>query len=174
MRIGSVNYRHPVGIYIGEDRVNFEGLATLSGGYSLGDSNRLRDGRGKVRPLLRSHNQGSLAHQITQLLEELGSTAEEVSRSLQRSGVKATPRSETDCALAVYLSAVLGSDPRVASVKVSSTAVIVRRRSIWRPPTIVTLPAPCRNFVAAFDSDGYPELIRKTPDRRPNDAKHSM
>jgi hypothetical protein len=59
-----------------------------------------------------------LKRQVGDLLVGLGTTADEVASSLGASGVRGTPRSNRTCPVALYLSAIMGADPRVRSVTI--------------------------------------------------------
>jgi hypothetical protein len=59
-----------------------------------------------------------LKRQIQDVFAELGSCRIEVAEALRNSGVHAVPKDPQDCAVAVYLKAILGADPRVVSVLV--------------------------------------------------------
>ena len=51
-----------------------------------------------------------LKRQVGDLLVGLGATPDEVASSLEASGVRGTPRSNRNCPIALYLSAVMGAD----------------------------------------------------------------
>lgn len=108
-----------------------------------------------------------LKRQSRALLTELGSSADEVSESLQAAGVRGVPRNNRSCAVAVYLTALMGSDPRVRSVNVGHCAVLIETAASpgFRPTgrLLVQLPKPVRQFVAAFDALEYPAVIRESP-----------
>jgi hypothetical protein len=97
----------------------------------------------------------------------LGSSPDEVSDSLEDCGVRGVPRSNGSCAIALYLSALMGSDPRVRSVRVGHCAVLIdvatgpENRPHGR--LLVQLPKPVRQFVAAFDALEYPTVVRRCP-----------
>jgi hypothetical protein len=71
----------------------------------------------------------------------------------------------------VYLSAVVGADPRVKTVRVLPVRVVVTLEHGWRPPLTVPLPRALRHFVAGFDGRLYPTLLRPSTEvdrgRRP-------
>jgi hypothetical protein len=98
------------------------------------------------------------------LLAGLGDNADEVAEALESAGVVGTPTSNRGCAVALYLSAVMGSDPHVRSVVVGHCSLVINlvqpgdRRPAGRLQ--VQLPKPVRQFVAAFDARRYPTVVR--------------
>jgi hypothetical protein len=92
------------------------------------------------------------------------------------------PRSNQSCAIALYLTALMGSDSGVRSVAIGPCSLVME---IISPPDgrpagrlLVQLPKPVRRFVAAFDAQQYPTLTRQRgddarpaapPDRAPAD-----
>ncbi len=108
-----------------------------------------------------------LKRQSRALLSELGSSPDEVSQSLEVAGVRGVPRSNRGCAIALYLSALMGSDPRVRAVRVGHCAVLIDIATgpALRPSgrLMVQLPKPVRQFVAAFDALEYPTVVRPCP-----------
>lgn len=108
-----------------------------------------------------------LKRQSRALLSELGSSPDEVSESLKAAGVRGVPRSNRSCAIALYLSALMGSDPRVRTVRVGHCAVLIdmAKGPENRPNgrLLVQLPKPVRQFVAAFDALEYPMVVRPCP-----------
>jgi hypothetical protein len=105
-----------------------------------------------------------LRGQVRDLLGSLGGDVGVVAKHLEEAGVRGTPRDSGDCAIAVYLSAVVGTDPAVRNLKVTADRVIITRAPRWRPPMTVSLPVSLRSFVASFDRDCYPQLTRATQD----------
>ncbi len=107
-----------------------------------------------------------LKHQAGDLLGGLGSCRTDVAIALRNVGVRGIPKDSQDCAVAVYLRAVLGTDPRVQSFTVGRVAVKLhtseRRQWTHRPSFVrVRLPDPVRQFISAFDEGFYPDLIRE-------------
>lgn len=101
---------------------------------------------------------GALERQVAAFLVGLGSTGVEIAARLAREGVRGVPGDTDDCAVAVYLHAVLGPDHQVRSVTVNDGAVAVsrcRRRGISVP-----LPEPVRAFIGEFDKGRFPVLVR--------------
>jgi hypothetical protein len=111
----------------------------------------------------------ALKRETTDLLTELGRTPDEVAASFEAAGVAGLPRSNRSCAVALYLSAVLGAHPRVRSVAVGHCSVAITLVSVpdQRPAgrLLVQLPKPVRQFVAAFDAEQYPDLTRQRAPR---------
>jgi len=98
------------------------------------------------------------------LLAELGSTPDEVARTLESTGVQGVPRDNHSCAVALYLSALVGSEPRIRSVAVGHCSLMI---TLVAPVDArpagrlrVQLPKAVRGFVAEFDAHHYPEVTR--------------
>lgn len=103
------------------------------------------------------------------LLAGLGDGPDQVAESLQASGVRGVPKDNRTCAVALYVSALLGSEPRVRAVSVGhcSMALTIVTAADHRPAgrLQVQLPKPVRQFVAAFDDGRYPQVVdEKAPD----------
>lgn len=94
------------------------------------------------------------------LLASLGTSASAVAAALTEAGVRGLPSNARECAVAVYLGAVISADSRVRSVKVCKSEIQIERTGCWRRSVIVPLPDPVRQFVAAFDARSYPVLLR--------------
>ncbi len=104
-----------------------------------------------------------LKRQIRELLSGLGGCGSEVAAALGDLGVRAEPRDPRDCAIAVYLRAVVGADHRIRAVAVQRDDVkVLTERARFNLPNVVTvrLPEPVRRFIEAFDEAAYPNLIR--------------
>lgn len=95
----------------------------------------------------------------SELLASLGETVDGVVTSLRSAGVRGTPTNAEQCAIAVYLRAVMTSDTRVRSVSVGNTSVMVAPDQRWRRSVAVPLPSPVRQFIEAFDERRYPDLV---------------
>ena len=96
------------------------------------------------------------------LLKTLGADAGSVATSLAAAGVKGQPADARQCALAVYLHAVMDGDPRVASVRVFHDRLVIGSPGRLRQRrVVVSLPAAVRAFVAGFDAQRYPVLVRQ-------------
>ena len=102
----------------------------------------------------------TVGRQAQELLDSLGGTPAEVADSLADLGVQGIPANSRGCAIAVYLDAVIAADSRVRGVKVCKSEVLVERIGWRRRSVVVTLPAPVRQFVAAFDARQFPTLVR--------------
>ena len=103
---------------------------------------------------------GVLRAQVRRELRSLGTNKDEVAHRLEAAGVQGAPGKVAECAIAVYLSAVVAADPRVQRVLVSSERVFLRVRRWWWPWTGVALPKALRQFVVDFDHRRYPALVR--------------
>ncbi|MBV8464079.1 MAG: hypothetical protein JO368_12340 [Acidimicrobiales bacterium] len=107
-----------------------------------------------------------LKRETGDLLTGLGATPEQVARSLAAAGVEGLPRSNRSCAIARYLTAVMGGEPSVRAVAVGPCSLMIHmvRPRDGKPAgrLLVQLPKPVRQFVAAFDAGDYPELERGT------------
>jgi hypothetical protein len=99
-----------------------------------------------LRPLVRA------------LLTGLGASGSEVARYLAEREVAGTAGDRNHCAVARFLSAVVGAEPGVRSVQVFRRLAVLNLERRW-PWTFVVLPKPVRRFVAAFDAGCFPELV---------------
>lgn len=106
------------------------------------------------------------------VLGSLGGEPPEVARRLQSAGVQGTPGDPRDCAIAVYLSAIVTADPAIRAVKVTTDSVVISPARRWQPPIVVGLSEGLRTFVAGFDRRAYPELVRRRGEKvsRPEPA----
>jgi hypothetical protein len=108
-----------------------------------------------------------LKRQTRTLLTELGASPDEVFESLNAAGVHGVPKDNRSCAVARYVSALMGSDPRVRAVNVGHCSLLIDTAAPpeFRPNgrLLVQLPKPVRQFVAAFDARRYPEMIEERP-----------
>lgn len=107
----------------------------------------------------RRQQRSALSKDVSTLFEQLGGSAEEVADSLGRHGVSGRQASDTQCPLARYLNAVLGTEHHVKGVDVGSRVVRIRVRWPWSPPIFVTLPSPVGRFVNDFDRGQFPDLV---------------
>lgn len=111
-----------------------------------------------------------LRRRTGQALEGLGSSASDVAGRLRGYGVKGTPGSFEECALALFLQGLIGAEPRVSSVVVMHSSVLIypdRERS-W--PVVVGLPRALRRFIEAFDRGIYTDLVSRRSDQPPAKA----
>jgi hypothetical protein len=101
------------------------------------------------------------------LLFGLGDTPDAVAGALEDAGVLGVPKDNRRCAVALYLWAQMGPDPRVRSVDVGHCSLLIGTAQApeYRPSgrLLVQLPKPVRQFVAAFDACGYPGVVRPAP-----------
>jgi hypothetical protein len=108
--------------------------------------------------------QRQLKKQTIALLTGLGNSQDEVAQSLRATGVHGVPKNNRSCAIALYLTASMGSDPRIRSVTVGHCSLLIAMSAPpdFRPAgrLLVQLPKPVRRFVAAFDARHYPEVTR--------------
>ncbi len=111
-----------------------------------------------------------IKRQTSGLLAGLGNSPDEVAESLLSNGVHGIPRDNHSCAVARYVSAVVGSEPSIRSVTVGPCSMMI---SLVRPAdnhpagrVQVQLPKPVRDFVAAFDARQYP-MVTQQPSSDP-------
>lgn len=112
----------------------------------------------------------ALRAQTRQLLTALGDDADTVATSLATEGVRGQARSGEGCAIALYMTAIVGADHRVSSVIVTSTRLGVKPQSRWSPVIVVRLPRAVRQFISAFDGGRFPHLLSAHTDRHPASA----
>lgn len=108
----------------------------------------------------RRSERATVRHQVEELLGGLGDSPGKVAGSLHDAGVRGVPANSRECAVAVYLGAVVSADARIRGVKVCKSEVLVERVGWWRRSVVVPLPMAVRQFIAAFDSRAYPSLMR--------------
>lgn len=108
------------------------------------------------------HDRVDLGRQTAELVGRLGAEPSSVATALTEAGVNGVPADARQCAMAVYLRAVMQADPRVASVRVFHDRVVVGTPGRFRQHRVVVpLPASVRAFVAGFDAQRYPALVRR-------------
>ena len=109
-----------------------------------------------------------LREQTAELLAGLGTSRAAVAASLCDAGVWGTRNNPSCCAVASYLGAVLGADPRVRSLTTgqSQVKIIINGPIRFLPSSVVRVPLPpsVRQFVVAFDRGVYPMLVRDPVD----------
>lgn len=106
------------------------------------------------------HGRVDLGRQTVDLVRGLGDGPAAVAESLAEAGVHGVPADARQCAMAMYLRAVMQADARVASVRVFHDRVVVATPGQFRQHRVVVpLPAPVRAFVSGFDAQRYPELV---------------
>ena len=106
------------------------------------------------------HGGAATKRYATGLLASLGGNVDAVASTLEGAGVRGVSANPRDCAIAVYLGAVVGSDPQVRSVKVGRAEVVITPRRWWGRSVVVPLTPAAREFVAAFDAGRFPGLLR--------------
>ena len=108
-----------------------------------------------------AHGRRALRDQVAQELRSLGKSHDEVAQRLEAASARGRPSNAADCALAVYLSAVVAADPRVRAVYVASERVVLKVGQRWWWPRLgVPLPDAVREFVTQFDGLAYSVLER--------------
>ncbi len=105
-----------------------------------------------------------LKKQTNGLLAGLGRTPEEVAESLGQVGVQGVRKSNRSCAVARYVTAVMGAEPEIRSIAVGPCSLVV---NLVHPDDskpagrlLVQLPKAVRQFVSAFDAGSFPSLER--------------
>jgi hypothetical protein len=108
-----------------------------------------------------------LKKQTNTLLAGLGSSSDEVAASMQAAGISGSPKNNRSCAVALYVSALMGAEPRIRSVTVGHCSLLIHLAAPpeFRPAgrLLIQLPKPVRQFVAAFDAEQYPMITRQRP-----------
>jgi hypothetical protein len=108
-----------------------------------------------------------LKRQTRTLLTELGASPDEVFESLSAAGVHGVPKDNRSCAVARYVTVLMGADPRIRAVNVGHCSLLIDTAAPpeFRPSgrLLVQLPKPVRQFVAAFDARRYPDIIQERP-----------
>ncbi len=103
-------------------------------------------------------NSRQLRRSVRCYVRSMGGSPEAVARRLNDEGVKGLPGQVSECALARYLQAVIGSEMSIRRVVVKEWTVRVFRIG-HRLPSVTRLPGPAARFIRAFDAGCYPELI---------------
>jgi hypothetical protein len=99
-----------------------------------------------------------LRQSVVQLGESLGSTPGQVASNLAALRVVGMPKHSTDCVIARYLGAIVGTEQAVKTISVSDRSVHVKVVA-GRLPLRVRLPRPLCRFILDFDSGCYPDLV---------------
>ncbi len=105
------------------------------------------------------------------VLAGLGASSDQVAESLQAVDVRGVPRDNRSCAVAVYLTSIMGSEPMIRSVAVGHCSLLIQLVGQDQRPAghlLVQLPKPVRQFVAAFDAFRYPAVTRPPAVIRPD------
>ena len=114
-------------------------------------------------PKMSVHERRTLRADVAHELRSLGASKDEVAGRLEAAGVRGTPGSVRECALAVYLSAVVAADARVGAVLVGEQRTFIKLDGRWRYLG-VSLTKGLRGFVHDFDRHRYPALVRPQDD----------
>ena len=102
-----------------------------------------------------------LGRQTETLVNALGDEPRAVASSLAAAGVKGQPADARQCALAVYMHAVMDADDRVGTVRVFHDRMMISSPGRFRQRRItVMLPSAVRSFISGFDAEQFPELLR--------------
>lgn len=117
--------------------------------------------------------QWNLRRRTGQALAGLGSSASEVADRLRGYGVTGTPASLEGCALALFLQGLIGSEPRVSSILVMHSSVLIYPDRAMSWPIVVGLPRALRRFIEAFDRGLYTDLVRRRSDQPPTRASET-
>jgi hypothetical protein len=106
-----------------------------------------------------------LKKHTTALLDELGDSPDLVAASLEAAGVKGIPKDNRSCAVALYLSAQMGTEAEVRSITVGHCSMLITLVNPHdaRPAgrLLIQLSKTMRRFVAAFDAMQYPLIVRR-------------
>jgi hypothetical protein len=114
-------------------------------------------------PKISVQGRRALRAEVAHELRSLGDSKDEVAERLEAAGVRGMPGSVRECALAVYLSAVVAADARVGAVLVGEQRTFLKLDGRWRYLG-VSLPRGLRAFVHDFDRHRYPALVRPQED----------
>ncbi len=106
-----------------------------------------------------------LKRQTRALLDDLGDSPDRVAASLSAAGVQGVPRDNRSCAVALYLSAQMGTEAEVRAITVGHCSMLI---SLVNPQNsrpagrlLIQLSKPIRQFVAEFDAMAYPTIVRQ-------------
>jgi hypothetical protein len=104
-----------------------------------------------------------LKKETSSLLSELGDNPIEVAASLEAAAVRGVPKDNRSCAVAIYLSSLMGAEPSIRSITVGHCSLVMNLVGPDHRPAgrlLVQLPKPIRQFVAAFDQMKFPTVVR--------------
>jgi len=104
-----------------------------------------------------------LKRETSGFLAGLGRTPDEVAAALESVDVHGVPKDNHSCAIAVYLTSLMGTEPTIRSVAVGHCSLAIALVTEDGRPggkLLVQLPKPVRQFVAAFDAERYPQVTR--------------
>lgn len=99
-----------------------------------------------------------LRRSVRRHVESMGSSPGDIAGSLAAEGARGIPAEVSECVLARYLQAVIGTEASVRRIVVKERSIRLFR-SGCRLPVVVTLPLSVSKFIRAFDAGCYPELI---------------
>ncbi|MDA8298305.1 MAG: hypothetical protein M0004_17305 [Actinomycetota bacterium] len=97
---------------------------------------------------------------LVDLLSDLGGSPGDIAHRLSALGVRGVPTDVNQCAIAVYLNAVVGADRHVHSLSVWNDRVRVTFGRILTQSCDVPLSSCLQEFIDRFDARSYPELVR--------------
>jgi hypothetical protein len=112
-----------------------------------------------------------LQDRVEKVLGSLGGDPAQIARRLEEAGVRGTPLEQEGCAIAVYLSAVVGADPEVGGLRVGPKHVVISSSRWYRHRVTVRLSSPLQEFIARFDAGCYPRLTWAYQDRGERDQE---
>jgi hypothetical protein len=104
-----------------------------------------------------------LKRETTSVLTQLGKSPEEIATALRAASVQGVPKDNHFCAIAVYLTSLMGAEPSIRSVTVGPCSLLINLVGPNNRPAgnlLVQLPKPVRQFVAGFDALQYPTVVR--------------
>ena len=125
-----------------------------------GDPTRMPSLESEIRMTLRSQ----LREQLDSLLSGLGPTDGDIAASLACAGVKGTPGSSRDSAMARYLNAVVSFDPRVTSISVTSSRIAIGCGPWWVRDLIIPTPSHVSSFLVRFNRRDFANLLASPVD----------
>ena len=99
-----------------------------------------------------------LRRSVRRHVESMGSSPGEIAGWLAADGVRGIPAEVSECVLARYLQAVIGTEVSVRRIVVKERSIRLYRAGCHFP-AVVALPLAVSRFIRAFDAGCYPELI---------------
>lgn len=121
----------------------------------------------------RSDSSPALRRAVSDCLDQLGHSPEQVAVRLEMYGVQGVPGRADDCPMARYVKAVIGAEPTIGRIGVLEQRLRVTGRGL-RLPFSVPLPPAVQAFVRDFDEGRYPTLVDADPRRRPTDLPATL
>jgi len=113
----------------------------------------------------RRQDRRELGRQTETLVGTLGHEPRAVANALAAAGVRGQPADARQCALAMYVRAVMEGDDRVGAVRVFHDRLMINSPGRFRQHRVtVMLPSAVRSFISGFDAELYPELVRSGED----------